>query len=63
MTIVVDPGDYKAVLDEIGAHKGATTLKLRRTLAAKAYARTAAYDSAIAELVRRAAGRAPSPSG
>ncbi|MFI5034533.1 MAG: bifunctional phosphoribosylaminoimidazolecarboxamide formyltransferase/IMP cyclohydrolase, partial [Reyranellales bacterium] len=48
VTIVVDPGDYKAVLDEIGAHEGATTLKLRRTLAAKAYARTAAYDSAIA---------------
>src|SRR5215813_7174238 len=48
VTVVVDPGDYKAVLDEIGAHKGATTLKLRRALAAKAYARTAAYDSAIA---------------
>jgi len=48
VTIVVDPGDYKAVLDELEAHQGATTLKLRRTLAAKAYARTAAYDSAIA---------------
>ena len=48
VTVVVDPGDYKSVLDEIGAHKGATTLKLRRALAAKAYARTAAYDSAIA---------------
>jgi len=48
VTVVVDPGDYKAVLDEIGAHKGATTLALRRTLAAKAYARTASYDAAIA---------------
>ncbi|MBS0522836.1 MAG: bifunctional phosphoribosylaminoimidazolecarboxamide formyltransferase/IMP cyclohydrolase [Proteobacteria bacterium] len=47
-TIVVDPGDYKAVIDELGAHGGATTLGLRRSLAAKAYARTAAYDSAIA---------------
>ena len=36
------------MLDELGAHKGATTLALRRKLAAKAYARTAAYNSAIA---------------
>src|SRR6476646_9801159 len=48
VTVVVDPADYQAVLDELGTHKGATTLKLRRSLAAKAYARTAAYDSAIA---------------
>ena len=48
VTIVVDPADYKSVLDELGAHKGATSLALRRKLAAKAYARTAAYDSAIA---------------
>ena len=57
VTVVVDPADYAAVLDELGAHSGATTLALRRKLAAKAYARTAAYDSAIADLVRRAAGR------
>ena len=57
VTVVVDPGDYKAVLDEIGAHKGATTLTLRRTLAAKAYARTAAYDSAIANWFAEPAGR------
>jgi len=48
VTVVVDPADYTAVLDELGAHKGATTLALRRRLAAKAYARTASYDSAIA---------------
>src|SRR3954447_2479855 len=48
VTVVVDPADYKALLDELGAHHGATTLGLRRRLAAKAYARTAAYDSAIA---------------
>ncbi len=35
-------------LDELAANKGATTLALRRKLAAKAYARTASYDSAIA---------------
>jgi phosphoribosylaminoimidazolecarboxamide formyltransferase/IMP cyclohydrolase len=48
VTIVVDPKDYKSVLDELAANEGATTLKLRRSLAAKAYARTASYDSAIA---------------
>ena len=48
VTIVVDPADYKSVLDEMAANKGATSLKLRRGLAAKAYARTASYDSAIA---------------
>src|ERR1700755_949468 len=45
--VVVGAGDYQAVLDELAAHKGATTLTLRRRLAAKAYARTAAYDAAI----------------
>jgi phosphoribosylaminoimidazolecarboxamide formyltransferase/IMP cyclohydrolase len=48
VTVVVDAEDYPAVLDELAAHGGATTLELRRKLAAKAYARTAAYDAAIA---------------
>ena len=48
VTVVVDPADYKSVLDEMAANKGGTSLKLRRGLAAKAYARTASYDSAIA---------------
>src|SRR5882672_8280363 len=47
VTVVVDPADYKSVLDELAANKGATTLALRKRLAAKAYARTASYDSAI----------------
>src|SRR5262245_5852399 len=47
VAVVVEAADYQAVLDELAAHKGATTLALRRRLAAKAYARTAAYDAAI----------------
>src|SRR5438477_10316839 len=47
VAVVVEPQDYQAVLDELAANKGATTLRLRRRLAAKAYARTAAYDAAI----------------
>jgi phosphoribosylaminoimidazolecarboxamide formyltransferase/IMP cyclohydrolase len=45
--VIVDADDYKTVLDELAAHKGSTTLALRKKLAAKAYARTAAYDAAI----------------
>jgi phosphoribosylaminoimidazolecarboxamide formyltransferase / IMP cyclohydrolase len=56
VTIVVDPKDYKSVLDEMAANKGATSLRLRRSLAAKAYARTAAYDSAIANWFARQQG-------
>ncbi|HYW61847.1 MAG TPA: bifunctional phosphoribosylaminoimidazolecarboxamide formyltransferase/IMP cyclohydrolase [Bradyrhizobium sp.] len=47
VAVVVEPADYQAVLDELAAHKGATTPALRQRLAAKAYARTAAYDAAI----------------
>jgi phosphoribosylaminoimidazolecarboxamide formyltransferase/IMP cyclohydrolase len=47
VAVVVDAQDYQAVLDELAANDGATTRALRRRLAAKAYARTAAYDAAI----------------
>ena len=47
VTVVVDPADYGRVLADMGEHDGATSLALRKTLAAKAYARTAAYDAAI----------------
>lgn len=47
VAVVVDASDYAAVLGELESQKGATTLTLRRKLAQKAYARTAAYDSAI----------------
>ena len=47
VAVVVDPADYAAVTAALDANDGATTLELRRRLAAKAFARTAAYDSAI----------------
>jgi phosphoribosylaminoimidazolecarboxamide formyltransferase/IMP cyclohydrolase len=47
VAVVVEPDDYTAVLAELSQHGGATTLSLRKKLAAKAYARTAAYDAAI----------------
>jgi phosphoribosylaminoimidazolecarboxamide formyltransferase/IMP cyclohydrolase len=47
VAVVVDPADYIALKEELSANGGATSLKLRRRLAQKAYARTAAYDAAI----------------
>jgi phosphoribosylaminoimidazolecarboxamide formyltransferase/IMP cyclohydrolase len=47
VAVVVDPSDYPVVLAELRQHGGATTLALRRKLAAKAYARTGVYDAAI----------------
>ena len=47
VTVVVDPLDYSEIARQI-TETGNTTLELRRQLAAKVYARTAAYDAAIA---------------
>ena len=47
VAVVVDVSDYTRVLDVLATNKGATTLTLRKALAQKAYARTAAYDAAI----------------
>ncbi|MYZ39844.1 MULTISPECIES: hypothetical protein [unclassified Streptomyces] len=51
---VVDPADYGAVLDALAAAQGrvdATDLTWRQALAAKAFARTAAYDRSIERLL------------
>lgn len=47
VTVVVDPADYDALMEAMQAEGGTTSLALRQSLAAKAFARTAAYDSAI----------------
>ena len=46
VAIVTGPADYAELLSQI-EQTGGTSLDLRRKLAAKAYARTAAYDAAI----------------
>ncbi len=47
VTVINDPTDYDAVTAEMSDNEGATTIELRRRLAATAYARTAAYDANI----------------
>ncbi len=46
VTVIVDPADYRLVLDEI-RETGGTTLKTRFTLARKVFAMTASYDTVI----------------
>ena len=52
----------RRVLAELAANGGALTLATAPRLAAKAFARTAAYDAAIAELVRRASSASEPPA-
>ena len=46
VTVVVDPNDYEPVLEAI-RQQGGVPYEMRQKLAAKAYARTAAYDAVI----------------
>jgi phosphoribosylaminoimidazolecarboxamide formyltransferase / IMP cyclohydrolase len=48
VSVVVDPTDYTALLEELAANGGGTTLALRSRLAAKAFAHTARYDTMVA---------------
>jgi phosphoribosylaminoimidazolecarboxamide formyltransferase/IMP cyclohydrolase len=48
VTVVTDPEDYGRVLAELAAGDGSVGPALRRQLAQKAYATTAAYDAAVA---------------
>lgn len=48
VTVVTDSHQYGRLLNELDHHRGGTTLALRRHFAGAAYARTAAYDAAIA---------------
>ena len=48
VTIVTDPEDYGELVEELAEHDGATTLAFRTRMAAKAFAKTASYDAAIA---------------
>jgi phosphoribosylaminoimidazolecarboxamide formyltransferase/IMP cyclohydrolase len=54
VAVVCDPADYQLV--EAAVASGGTTLAERRALAAKAFARTAAYDAAVAAWMAELAG-------
>ncbi len=48
VTVIIDPSDYEVVAAEI-ERDGGTSHALRQRLAARVFARTAAYDAAIAQ--------------
>jgi len=56
VTVVVDPQDYAALLDEMRATGGGTRLAFRKWAAQTAYARTAAYDTAVSTWMAGAQG-------
>ena len=53
VTVVVNPDNYELVVKEMAENNGATTLELRELLAAQAFAKTAAYDQAIATYFKK----------
>lgn len=55
ITVLVDPADYKQVIDEYKKNQR-TSLETRRMLAAKVFRHTAAYDALIAEYMTNLAG-------
>jgi len=58
VTVVVDPGDYRSLLDELAANQGATHIVMRQKLAAKAFAHTAQYDAMVSAYFTGAIGGA-----
>ncbi|HLW85096.1 MAG TPA: bifunctional phosphoribosylaminoimidazolecarboxamide formyltransferase/IMP cyclohydrolase [Candidatus Sulfotelmatobacter sp.] len=66
VAIVTSPADYDAIADELVRSGGALSLDTKWRLAKKAFATTAAYDSAIASTLERVSAngnfRLPTPS-
>ena len=61
VTVIVDPSDYAEVAAQVGK-SGGTTLELRRRLAGRVFARTAAYDGHIAKYFAGLDAASPEPS-
>lgn len=53
VTVVTDPADYAAVLEDLKEESGKTSLTLRERLAIKAFSTTSAYDRAISGYLNR----------
>jgi phosphoribosylaminoimidazolecarboxamide formyltransferase / IMP cyclohydrolase len=56
VAVVTDPAQYETVAAELAEHEGVVGDAMRRDLAAKAFALTAAYDAAIAAWMAREEG-------
>ncbi len=58
VAILTDPAQYQTLMSELDRHDGACSADLRRQLMGAAYARTAAYDAAIARYLAEQSGEA-----
>jgi phosphoribosylaminoimidazolecarboxamide formyltransferase/IMP cyclohydrolase len=56
VTVIVDPTDYRSLLDELAANQGSTDIVMRKKLAAKAFAHTAQYDAMVSAYFTGAIG-------
>ncbi len=63
VAVVTSPADYQAVGEELARSGGALSLETKWRLARKAFATTAAYDSAIASTLERIPADFHLPSG
>jgi phosphoribosylaminoimidazolecarboxamide formyltransferase/IMP cyclohydrolase len=57
-SVLCDPADYPAFIDELRRNGGAISNETRRDLASKAFTHTAAYDAAIANYMDKNIGEA-----
>jgi phosphoribosylaminoimidazolecarboxamide formyltransferase/IMP cyclohydrolase len=62
VAIVTVPSQYAGVIEELRARKGSLSLETRQRLAAAAFARTAAYDRAIATYFAAQTGKEEMPA-
>ncbi|WP_218110439.1 bifunctional phosphoribosylaminoimidazolecarboxamide formyltransferase/IMP cyclohydrolase [Ostreibacterium oceani] len=53
VTVITDPSDYSAILQEMQANDNSVSLTTRKQLASKVYAHTAQYDAQIANYLSR----------
>ena len=56
VTVLVDAADYPAVMEELENNNGSVSRETRARLSRKAFATTAAYDSAISTTLQKVAG-------
>ncbi len=63
ITVIVDPEDYKEVLECMRNNGGKTTLELRERLAAKVFQATTNYDKAIANYLVTSTPHHAAPHG
>lgn len=62
VAVVVDPTDYASIIVAMQEHGGQVPADMRRQLAARAYARTAAYDTLVSSWLSGASGEGEFPA-